>query len=169
MLIDALIANLLAQDSLDKAKKMAGLDPAKHKHIATFNDFVGKIGISGFEMQVGDDSNVKWRTSTGELCNVIVILCTQADVQHRPSLLLLSKPTSKVVTMQSLWLELLHINQLLGKPVLNDHDITEFESTVKAWVEKFCSIYQKRKVACHAQSCWPVLVTAWRAAAIHSA
>lgn len=66
VLIDALINDLLGLDSLGKAKKVAGLDRAKHKHIAAFEAFVSKIGISGFQMQVGADSKVKWRTFTGK-------------------------------------------------------------------------------------------------------
>ena len=34
VLIDALIVDLLKLDSLDKAKKVAGLDHGKHKHVA---------------------------------------------------------------------------------------------------------------------------------------
>lgn len=57
------------------------------------------------------------------------------------SILLPNESLSKLATMQSLWLELLQINKLLGKPVLEDCDILEFESTAKAWVVMFCTIY----------------------------
>ena len=48
--------------------------------------------------------------------------------------------------MQSLWLELLRINKLLGKPELKDRNVLEFDSTAKTWVVKFTTIYLKKKV-----------------------
>ena len=57
-----------------------------------------------------------------------------------------TEPSSKVAAIQSLWLELLRINELLGKPQLDESGILEFETMAKSWVEKFCSIYQKKKV-----------------------
>ena len=59
VLIDQLIQELLRLDSLSKSKKTAGLDKSKHRHIAVFEDFVQNIGIPGFSLFVGDDSNVK--------------------------------------------------------------------------------------------------------------
>ena len=58
LLIDQLIQELLRLDSLSKAKKTAGLGRSKHRHIAPFEDFVQKIGIPGFSLFVGEDSNV---------------------------------------------------------------------------------------------------------------
>ena len=40
ILIDLLIQDLLRLNSLGKAKKIAGLDQSKHRHIAAFEDFV---------------------------------------------------------------------------------------------------------------------------------
>ena len=65
VLIDALIVDLLRQDALDKSKKVAGLDRAKHKHLAAFEEFVTKIGISGFMLTIGLESKIKWRSFTG--------------------------------------------------------------------------------------------------------
>ena len=62
------------------------------------------------------------------------------------SLMLPTEAPSKVATMQSLWLELLRINELLGKPQLDESGILEFEAMAKAWVVKFCTVYQKTKV-----------------------
>ena len=62
------------------------------------------------------------------------------------SVLLPKEAPSKVATMQSLWLELLHINRLLGKPQLDHSGILQFEAMAKAWVVKFCTIYQKARV-----------------------
>ena len=53
---------------------------------------------------------------------------------------------TKMATMQSLWLELLQINKLLGKPRTHEQDILQFEAMAKAWVDRFCTIYQKAKV-----------------------
>lgn len=66
ILIDQLIMELLRLDAVDKAKKVAGLDPTKHQHVAAFEEFVWSLGISGFSLFLGDDSKVKWRTFTGE-------------------------------------------------------------------------------------------------------
>ena len=44
------------------------------------------------------------------------------------------------------WLELLQINKLLGKPQAHEQDILQFEAMAKAWVDRFCTIYQKAKV-----------------------
>lgn len=66
ILIDQLIMELLGLDSLDKAKKAAGLHRTKHRHVAAFEDFVQSLGISGFSLFEGDDSRVKWRTFTGK-------------------------------------------------------------------------------------------------------
>ena len=58
-----------------------------------------------------------------------------------------TEDSSKVAAMQSLWLELLRINELLGKPQLeSESGIREFEAMAKAWVVKFCTIYQKARV-----------------------
>ena len=158
VLIDQLIQELLRLDSLSKAKKIAGLDRSKHRHIAAFEDFVQKIGIPGFSLFVGADSNVKWRTFTGkELCKSIhkhsynsfcltgpekLKLMSSVDL----SVVLPEEAPSKVGTMQSLWLELLQINKLLGKTQTQEHDILQFEAMAKAWVDKFCTIYQKSRV-----------------------
>ena len=53
---------------------------------------------------------------------------------------------TKVATMQSLWLELLQINKLLRKPQAHEQYILQFEAMAKAWVDRFCTIYQKAKV-----------------------
>ena len=66
ILIDQLIVELLRLDALDKAKKVAGVDRTKHKHVAAFEDFVQSLGISGFSLFVGADSKLKWRTFTGK-------------------------------------------------------------------------------------------------------
>ena len=66
VLIDQLIMELLRLDAIDKARRVAGLDRTKHKHVAAFEEFVGSLGISGFSLFLGDDSKVKWRTFTGE-------------------------------------------------------------------------------------------------------
>ena len=58
VLIDQLIQERLRLDSLSKAKKTAVLHRSKHRHIAAFEDFVQKIGIPGFSLFVGEDSNV---------------------------------------------------------------------------------------------------------------
>ena len=62
---------------------------------------------------------------------------------------------SKVATVQSLWLELLAINKLLGTPQTDEHDILQFKAKAKAWVDKFCTIYKKTKVTpyIHAMHC----------------
>ena len=63
------------------------------------------------------------------------------------SVMLPTEDSSKVAAMQSLWLELLRINELLGKPQLeSESGIREFEAMAKAWVVKFCTIYQKARV-----------------------
>ena len=66
VLIDQLIMELLRLDALDKAKKVAGVDRTKHKHVTAFEDFVQSLGISGFSLFVGADSKLKWRTFTGK-------------------------------------------------------------------------------------------------------
>ena len=48
VLIDQLIMELLRLDAIDKARRVAGLDRTKHKHVAAFEEFVGSLGISGF-------------------------------------------------------------------------------------------------------------------------
>lgn len=68
VLINGLIADLLAGDALDKSKKIAGLSRSKHKHIAAFEEFLSKIGISGFQLLVGSDSKVNWTMLTGTWC-----------------------------------------------------------------------------------------------------
>ena len=63
------------------------------------------------------------------------------------SVMLPTEDSSKVAALQSLWLELLRINELLGKPQLErESGILEFEAMAKAWVVKFCTIYQKARV-----------------------
>ena len=62
------------------------------------------------------------------------------------SMLLPHESPSKVSTMQYLWLELLWINNLLGKPLLEEGDIEEFESASKTWVDRFLSVYLKLQV-----------------------
>ena len=62
------------------------------------------------------------------------------------SMLLPHESPSKVSTMQYLWLELLRINNLLGKPLLEEGDIEEFESASKTWVDRFLSVYLKLQV-----------------------
>ena len=48
VLIDQLIMELLRLDAIDKARRVAGLDRTKHKHVAAFEEFVGSLGISVF-------------------------------------------------------------------------------------------------------------------------
>ena len=62
------------------------------------------------------------------------------------SAMLPEEAPSRVATMQSLWLELLQINKLLGKTQTQEHDILQFEAMAKAWVDKLCTIYQKSRV-----------------------
>ena len=51
-LIDALIVDSLRQDALDKSKRVGGLDRAEHKHLVAFEEFMSKIGMSGFMLTV---------------------------------------------------------------------------------------------------------------------
>ena len=62
------------------------------------------------------------------------------------SVLLPKDALSKAATMQFLWLELLHINRLFGKPHLDHSGILQFEAMAKASVVKFCTICEKARV-----------------------
>ena len=48
VLIDQLIMDLLRLDAIDMARRVAGLDRTKHKHVAAFEEFVQSLWISGF-------------------------------------------------------------------------------------------------------------------------
>ena len=74
--VDLLIEELLRQDAIDKSKKYARLDTHKYNHIATFEKFVTSIGIPNFNLFLGADSKMKWRSFTGAYnIHVCTILC----------------------------------------------------------------------------------------------
>ena len=69
VLVDLLIEELLRQDAIDKSKK----DTPRYNHVATFEKFITSIGIPNFNLFLGADSKIKWRSFTGAYIHVCTI------------------------------------------------------------------------------------------------
>ena len=95
-----------------------------------------KLGIPDYIFYTS--TQLKVRTLTGlEKLNVL----SSIDIRS----LLPSFPNSESDRIQTLWTELLHINQVLSKP---EDELSSADIAVKAWdwVRKFISVYQTKNV-----------------------
>ncbi len=144
VLIDLLITELQRQqDSIEKAKKLTHFDPEKYRHLDRFQRFVTSLGIPGYNFWIGKNSKqLKWRDLTGP---EKLKLFAKINLQELLSPLLPEHETAKI---QTLWTELLQLNQMFSKrpEEVTEAEIVKFESESREWVRKFIQIYQARNV-----------------------
>ena len=64
------------------------------------------------------------------------------------SALLPNENLSKVSAIQSLWVQLLTVNRILGKPSseIDESVLAHFEDMAKEWVVTVCTVYQQKRV-----------------------
>ena len=123
VLINLLIVELRRQDAIDKVTKFSSFDPVKYKHCSGFEKFVSDLGIPSYHFYIGQNSKqLKIRTLTGPEKHKVISNIRIAD-------LLPNLSPSKVLQIQWLWTELLHLNQTFSKrpEELSQTDIDSYE------------------------------------------
>ena len=130
-LIDFVIHDLRQLD-VNKSMKVQNLEGLTH--LSIFQRIVQSMGIPGYTFRVGRESKkLKWRTLTGPeklilFCNINIPEMF-AEVENGD-------------VIQSLWKEILDINQLLStRPDVTPNTSCKFETRSNAFVDKFVEIY----------------------------
>ena len=137
-LIDLLIHDLRQLDNVNRSMKVQNLEGLTH--ISTFQCIVQSMGIPGYTFWIGRESKkLKWRTLTGP---EKLILFRNINIPE------MFPEVENGAAIQSLWKELLDINQLLST---RPEDVTpytscEFETRSKAFVDQFVEIYPAKFV-----------------------
>ena len=137
-LVDLLIHDLRQLDNVNKSMKVQNLEGLTH--LSTFQHIVQSMGIPGYTFWIGRESKkrLKWRTLTGPEKLILFHI-------NIPEMF---PEVENGDVIQSLWKELLDINQLLStRPEdVTPHTSCEFETRSKAIVDKFVEIYPAKFV-----------------------
>ncbi len=128
VLINLLIVELRRQDATEKVTKFTCYDPLKYKHCEGFQGFVSDLGIPGYQFYIGQNSKqLKIGTLTGpEKLKVF----HHIRIANLPSF-----DHAKVLQIQWLWTELLHLNETFSKrpEELSQTDIDSYEQQASEW------------------------------------
>ena len=138
VLIDLLVFELRRLDSIDKAMKVKNLDGLHY--IRKYETEIKRIGISGFSFWIGRESKkLKYRTFTGP---EKIILLEKFNVAQ------LFPEVPNVISVQSLWKDLLTINRLLSvRPEDMSIDYANtFEEKSKLFVNTFVRLFPTKHV-----------------------
>ena len=133
-----LLIHDLCQLDINKSTKVQNLEGLTH--LSIFQRIVQSMGITGYTIWIGRESKkLKCRTLTGP---EKLILFRNINIPE------MFPEVENGDVIQSLWKELLDINQLLStRPEdVTPHTSCEFETRSKAFVDKFVEIYRSKFV-----------------------
>ena len=137
-LIDMLIGSLRTLDRVNQSLRVQSLTGLTH--LATFENTVKELGVSGYSFWIGRESKkLKWRSLTGP--EKLKVFSNIDLVSAFPDL-----PDNQLI--QKLWKDFLTVHNLFSADpsVITEDHIRSFEEQSKAFVDSFVYLYPAKHV-----------------------
>ena len=136
------MTDLKRLDAIEKCRSFSNFKISKYKHLASYEEFISSLGISGFSFYIGETSKqLKCRSLTGPEKLKLFSAIKIADF-------LPTMPPTHTCRIQHLWDDFLKINLILAKKPeeMKQEDIDSFEGDARRWGRDFLEIYHDKNV-----------------------